>query len=205
MERFRLWSLALCALFIANVAVSANATVQVPTTQPTPVIKPPAKPEFPPLEKITEGYTEIKVQDGTTPFFKLWKNSKNGNMLAQLPKDFASSKTRHFIAPTVAGGEVFAGLQSDAFYVYWKQYGKKIALIQENLSIKGSDEESKSSVDRLFTDKVLLSLPILTMAKGGGPVIDLDALLVGNARVLPTNEVVRFRPCSPSAPQHYAH
>ena len=89
MERFRLWSLALCALFIANIAVSENATAQVPTTQPKPVTKPPAKPEYPPLEKITEGYTEVKVQDGTTPFFKLWKNSKNGNMLAQLPKDFA--------------------------------------------------------------------------------------------------------------------
>jgi hypothetical protein len=100
-----------------------------------------------------------------------------------LPKDYASSKTRHFIAPTVSGGEVFAGLQSDAFYVYWKKYGKKLALVQENLTIKGSDDESKSSVNRLFTDRVLLNLPILTMPKGQGPVIDLDQLLVGNARV----------------------
>lgn len=187
MQLFRFWSLAVCTIFVANFAVNEDSFAQVPAIQPKPVTttvtKPPTKPDFPPLEKITEGYTEIKVQDGTTAFFKLWKNSKNGNMLAQLPKDFASPKTRHFIAPTIAGGEIFAGLQSDAFYVYWKQYGKKIALIQENLSIKGSDEESKSSVDRLFTDKVLLSLPILTMVKGGGPVIDLDALLVGNARV----------------------
>ena len=79
----------------------------------------------------------------------------------------------------------------DGTTVYWKQYGKKIALIQENLSIKGSDEESKSSVERLFTDKVLLSLPILTMVKGGGPVIDLDALLVGNARVFFGSSVSR--------------
>ena len=139
------------------------------------------KPEYPKLEVVTKDYTEIKVQDGEKPFFRLWKNEKNGNMLAQLPKNFSGSKTRHFIAPTISGGETYAGLQSDAFYVYWKQYGKKVALIQENLRIKGSDEQSKSSVKRLFTDKVLLSLPIVHMTKGQGPVIDLDALLVGKA------------------------
>ena len=117
MQRFRFWSLSLCVLLVANIAINENLAAQVPVTQPTPATKPPVKPDFPPLEKIIEGFNEVKVQDGTTAFFKLWKNSKNGNMLAQLPKDFASSKTRHFIAPTVAGGEVFAGLQSDAFYV----------------------------------------------------------------------------------------
>jgi len=139
------------------------------------------KPEYPPLSKITDGYTEVKVQDGTSAFYKVWHNKKTGQLLAQLPKDYASSSTRHFIAPTISGGETYAGLQSDAFYVYWKKYGKRIALVQENLNIKGSDEQSKSSVKRLFTDKVLLSLPILTMQKGGGPVIDLDSLLIGNA------------------------
>lgn len=140
-----------------------------------------SKSDFPPLDKVTDGYDDVKVQDGTQPFFRLWKHPKNGNMLAQLPKDYASSKTRHFIAPTISGGEEYAGLQSDAFYVYWKSYGKRVALVQENLTIKGSDEQSKSSVNRLFTDRVLLSLPILAMPKGQGPVIDLDNFLVGNA------------------------
>jgi len=108
MQLFRFWSLAVCTIFVANFAVNEDSFAQVPAIQPKPVTttvtKPPTKPDFPPLEKITEGYTEIKVQDGTTAFFKLWKNPKNGNMLAQLPKDFASPKTRHFIAPTIAGG-----------------------------------------------------------------------------------------------------
>ncbi len=175
MHRFRRLRHAACALMVAVLATTSFAMAQEEE-------KKEAKPEYPPLEKITDGYTEVKVQDGSTAFYKLWKNEKTGNMLAQLPKDFANAKTRHFIAPTVSGGEVFAGLQSDAFYVYWKQYGKKIALVQENLDIKGSDEESKSSVSRLFTDRVLLDLPILTIPKGAGPVIDLDQLLVGNAR-----------------------
>ena len=138
---------------------------------------------FPSLEKVTKNYKEIEVQSGSKPFYRVWKREADGQMLAQLPRDFDSSSTRHFIAPTVSGGELFAGLQSDSFYVYWKRYGKRVALVAENLAVKGSDKQSKASVDRLFTDKVLLSLPILTIAPRQGPVIDLDQLLVGNANV----------------------
>ncbi|MFK7766961.1 MAG: zinc-dependent metalloprotease [Mariniblastus sp.] len=184
MHRFRPWNLACSVALIATFAVTSLVSTSLVSAQDSKASKPATpKPEYPPLSKITEGFTEVEVQDGETPFFRLWKNEKSGQMLAQLPKDFASSKARHFIAPTVSGGEIFAGLQSDDFYVYWRQYGKRVALIQENLSIKGSDAESKSSVNRLFTDRVMLNLPILTMTKGSGPVIDLDSLLVGNARV----------------------
>ena len=137
-----------------------------------------AKPEFPTLAEVTKDFEEVKSKDGSSAYMRLWKNEKTGQMLAELPKGY--EKNRQFIAPTVSGGDKFAGLQSDAFYVYWKRYGKRVALVQENLSIKGSDAESKSSVNRLFTDRVLLSLRILTMGKSG-PVIDLDDLLVGNA------------------------
>ena len=138
--------------------------------------------DFPTIEVVTKDYEEIKSEDGKKTFFKLWRNDDTGRVLARLPKNFASSSARQFIAPTVSGGELFAGLQSDDFYVYWRRYGKRLALMQENVSIKGSDEESKSSVDRLFTDTVLLDVPILTM-DGNAPVIDLNTLLVSNARV----------------------
>ena len=169
MHRFRPWKLACSVALIATFTAASMLAANLASAQDA---KKAPRPEYPPLSKITEGFTEVEVQDGTSPFFRLWKNEKTGQMLAQLPKDFGSSRTRHFIAPTVSGGEIFAGLQSDDFYVYWRQYGKKVALIQENLAIKGSDEESKSSVNRLFTDRVLLNLPILTMTKGSGPVID---------------------------------
>ena len=138
--------------------------------------------DFPSIEVVTKGYEEIKSVDGKKTFFKLWKNDDTGRLLARLPKTYASKTARQFIAPTISGGELFAGLQSDDFYVYWRRYGKRLALMQENLSIKGSDEESKSSVDRLFTDTVLLDVPILTM-DANCPVIDLNNLLVNNARV----------------------
>ncbi len=147
------------------------------------------KPEYPPLETIIKGFEEVKVIDDeaagkeVTPFYRLWVDQNNGKVLAELPKDFAAPEQRHFIATTLSGGDVFAGLQSDDYYVYWKQYGKRLALIAEDVSIRGSDDESRASVQRLFTDRILVDLPILTMVPRGGPVISLDELLVNNSAV----------------------
>ncbi len=146
------------------------------------------KSDYPAFEKVIEGFEEIPVTDeggdgSAKSFFRLWIDRKNNQMLAELPADYASGDHKEFIATTLSGGDVFAGLQSNDYYVYWKQYGKRLALVQENVSIRGSDDESKASVKRLFTDSILLDLPILTMVPRGGPVIDLDELLVGKAGV----------------------
>lgn len=134
------------------------------------------KPEFPSLEKVTEGFTEVEGDGGS--FYKLWINKKTGQILAKLPKDYATA--RHYIAPTVSGGEIFAGLQSDAKFVYWRKFGKRLAMMEENLRIKGSDAESKSSVKRLFTDRVMLDVPILAM-ENNCPVINLNQALLSNS------------------------
>ena len=158
----------------ATVAPAAKATKVAMAAKP--------KPDYPPLDKITKGYTEVKPADGKKSYMKLWKSDKNdGQMLAELPRDYASPKHRTYIATTVSSGEIFAGLQQREFYIYWKKYGKRLALIAENIGIRGSDDESKSSVERIFTDRVLLDIPILTMVPRGGPMIDLDNLFVRNA------------------------
>ncbi len=139
-------------------------------------------PEYPPFEKVTEGFVKA---DSKSPdkqsLCGVWTREKDGQMLLELPKDFATKK--YFIALTVSSGDRFAGLQSNDFYVYWRQYNKRLALIVPNMGIRSNGEpESKSSVKRLFTDTVLLDVPIITMGpRGGGPVIDADALFVGNA------------------------
>ncbi|HMP77809.1 MAG TPA: zinc-dependent metalloprotease, partial [Pirellulaceae bacterium] len=146
-----------------------------------------ADPEYPPLDKVIKGYEEIKFlsEDGSeaTPFYRVWIDRKNNQLLAELPRDFAADNHRQFVATTLASGHVFAGLQSADYYVYWRQYGKRLAMIAEDLSIRGSDDESKASVKRLFTDRVLVDVPILTVVPRGGPVIDLDELLVNNSSV----------------------
>lgn len=50
------------------------------------------------------------------------------------------------------------------------------------LEVRSTGEaESKASVQRLFTDRVIVDVPILTLVPGQGPVIDMDALLVAEA------------------------
>ena len=142
----------------------------------------PPQPEYPPFEKVTEGFVKA---DSKSPdklsLCGIWTREKDGQMLLELPKDFATKK--YFIALTVSSGDRFAGLQSNDFYVYWRQYNKRLALIVPNMNIRSNGEpESKSSVKRLFTDTVLLDVPIVAMGpRGGGPVIDADALFVGNS------------------------
>ena len=137
--------------------------------------------DFPPLEKVTEGYEKVvSTTDGQPSLYTIWVRRKDGQMLAELPRNYMMQK--HFIAMTVASGELYAGLQAGDMYVYWKQYDKRLALIEPNVETRSTgDSESRSSVNRLFTDRVILDVPILTFVPRGGPVIDLDELLIGHS------------------------
>ena len=152
-----------------------------PPTNPEQAKKPADLSGFPSADKVLKDYRKIPPKDGTRGFFTIYKRDKDDHTLAELPKDFA--RQRHFIALTVARGESYAGLQSGDMYVYWQRFNNnRLALIQPNLETRSTgDAESKSSVDRLFTDRVLLDVPIVTFIPKGGPVIDLDNLLVANA------------------------
>ena len=136
--------------------------------------------DFPPLDEVIKGYEKVvSTADGQQSFLTIWKRDKDGQMLAALPGGYEGK--HFFIAMTVASGQEYAGLQAGDMYVYWKRYDKTLALVQPNISIRSDgDQESKDSVNRLFTDRVLLEVPIVTMM-GGSPVIDMDALLVGQA------------------------
>lgn len=142
-----------------------------------------AQAAFPPFDKVTEGYTKVEPpSDEPSSMYTVYVNKKEGQVLIELPKSFAMKK--YFIGLTVASGQRFAGLQADDFYVQWRQYNQRLALIAPNMNIRsGGDRESKDSVNRLFTGRVLVDLPILTLSPRGGPVIDGDSLLVSNASV----------------------
>jgi len=151
----------------------------------SPAAKPPtakSKPEFPPLDKVLEGYKKvISTADGQRSLYEIWTREKDNQMLAVIPSRYLSKSKKFFIALTIASGEDFAGLQAGDMYVYWERYDKRLALIEPNIRVKSTgDQESKSSVERLFTDRVILDVPIETMS-GGSPVIDMDELLVGQA------------------------
>ncbi len=145
-------------------------------SRPTPQ----KKQDFKPWKEVSEGFTKVNPSGDSSGYYDIWVNKKEQQMLAELPRGFERHK--QFFAMTVAGGEIFAGLQAGDMYVYWKRFDDKLALIAPQISVRSSgDQESKDSVDMIFTDRVVLSVPIVTMGPSGQPVIDMDALLVGQA------------------------
>jgi hypothetical protein len=137
-----------------------------------------ASAELPPFDKVSEGFEKIVVSDqqNAKGLFNLWQRKKDAQILAELPKNFAGKK--YFIALTISSGDRFAGLQSGEWVVEWRRYDERLALVAPNLKIRATgDAESKASVKRLFTDQVLMDLPIVAIGPAGGPVIDMDALL----------------------------
>jgi hypothetical protein len=138
--------------------------------------------ELPEFKDISKDYVKVPVSDqqNDVGLFNLWKRDKDSQLIGELPRKYAEKS--YFIALTVSSGDRYAGLQSGDMVVQWRRFDDRLALIAPNLDIRATgDPESKASVKRLFTDQVLLDVPILAMGPGGGPVIDLDALLVENA------------------------
>ncbi len=150
----------------------------------------PEKPEFPPFTEVAKDYKKVAPPSGVEPFWTIWTREKDGQLLAELNN--WDDQKRFYIAPTVASGDPEAGVlpiytrwgMPGDRYVYWRKYDKQLALIEPQLEIRTTgDDESKSAVARSYTDRVLLTVPIVAMGPGGKPVIDLDAFLLGNARM----------------------
>ncbi len=165
---------------LSLLALSALTAKMLGAEGPSARPKSAPKPEYPPYTEVMKGYKQVvSTIDQSPSLFGLFVNSKDNQILAAFPKKYRSKK--FFIALTVASGEQYAGLQQADMYVYWKQIGKRMVLIQPNVAVRSTgDSESKRSVDRLFTDRVLADVPIVTMHPAWGPVIDLDAFLLGS-------------------------
>lgn len=168
------------ATLVASLAVGLPVVAQAPPPAGGKA-EAPEKPEFPPFEAVTKGYQKVvSTADGAPSLYTLYVDRKDGKILAELPPDYAMKK--YFIAMTVASGEQYAGLQAGELYVYWKRYGDTLALVEKGLEIRSTgDKESKASVERLFTDKMIADTQILAMSPRGGPVISLDNLLAMQA------------------------
>ena len=161
-------------LFVVALALSATSFSQTSFAQ--------TRPEFPPFQDVAKGFRQIVSTASGSSFYSLWVRGKDSQILAELPRGYNGQ--RFFIGTTISGGHIFAGLQEDFHYLYWKRYDKTLALMQPNTRIKASgDPESKDSVRRLWTDRVLLSVPIVCLGPTGQPVIDMDSFLAQSARL----------------------
>lgn len=134
-----------------------------------------------PFAEVAKDFEKVvSTADGQQSLYTIWTRAKDQAMLAELPRGYEGQK--HFVAMTVGSGEVFAGLQAGDMYVYWKRLNNRLLLIEPNIETRSTgDRESKDSVKRLFTDRVVLDVPILTTGPSGQPVIDLRDLLTSKA------------------------
>lgn len=140
----------------------------------------PAPSEFPPAADMLRDFKRVSPPEGESSLYGLYVRAKDGHVLAELPRDYLQQK--YFMAMTVASGAQFAGLQAGDRVVYWRRYDKRLALMDPNIDIRsGGDPEATSSVNRLFTDKLITEVPILTISPEGLPIIDLNQLLIGQS------------------------
>lgn len=137
--------------------------------------------DYPAFDDVSKDYEKVvSVADGSQSLYTVFIDRKRNQLLAELPRGWQNQK--FFFAVTQATGSTYAGLQGPSRYVYWRQYDNRLALIEPQIDTRSTGErESKISVERLFTDTVLLDVPIVCMGPNGQPVIDLDDLLVGRA------------------------
>ncbi len=143
---------------------------------------PEEKPDFPPFKEVTKDFEKVVSfsDQGKEPFYALYKKDKDQSLLAELPRGFLTQK--HYWAMTVSSGDTWAGLQGNAVVAYWRRYDKTLALVQPNFETRSTgDDESKAGVGQQFSDRVLLEIPIKCLGPAGQPVIDLKALLAGQA------------------------
>jgi uncharacterized protein DUF4953/uncharacterized protein DUF5117 len=145
--------------------------------------------DLPPFEKVSEGYEKVvSTVDGLKPMYSVYFKKKDNQLLAALPKNFASQK--FFVIATVAGGDPQMGVYSiwnnrvgtPAKYLYWKRHGDTLMLMEPNLAIRSTgDQENKSATKRIYTDRLVLTVPVVAKGPDGGPVIDLDNLMLKNS------------------------
>jgi len=144
--------------------------------------------ELPPFEKISEGYTKVVSTAEGSSLIGVWQRTKDAQVLAEIPKSMVGK--RFYMVPTIVSGYRQAGTATQyavpgapgTRQVYWKKYDKKLALVEPNMDFRTSgDSESKAATKRVYTDRVLLSVPIIAKGPSGGYVIDLDKMLLGSS------------------------
>ncbi|MFM1832355.1 MAG: hypothetical protein RLZZ461_671, partial [Planctomycetota bacterium] len=92
------------ALGLASIVAAMPASAMMPAPQGMP-----DRPDYPPFDKVSEGFEEVSAPEGTRGLYRLWVNKKDQEVLAELPRNF--EKQDLFMAWTVAGGTSQSAVQ----------------------------------------------------------------------------------------------
>ena len=167
-------------LMLAGAVGLATVVLEMPTQAQPGRPAQSSQQDFPSFETVSKGFTEVQPPEGSRGMYRLWVNQKTQRAIAELPRNF--EKQNLFMAWTIAGGVPTAGVQSGDQYAKWKRFGKRLALVEPNYGVVSTgDRQSKDAMSRVHTDRVILEVPILAMGPGGGPVIDLNSLFLGQS------------------------
>ena len=155
-------------------AIAACLTVPVVAQAPAEA------PEYPPFEETIKKLEKVvSTTDGSQPLYELYRDKDNGKLLAVLPAGYDQQLL--MIACTISGGDPEAGVMGPTHYAKWRTIRKQLALVTPNLFVRTGDSEAQSSTDSLYTGQIIVTTPILSMAPGNRPVIDLGMLCTAQA------------------------
>ena len=154
----------------ANDALPIDPTIAVPSGSGS------SKDGLPAFDSVSKGYSEVVSNlDGKPGMYTLFVDNKNHRVLAELPRNF--NRQNVFIAYTVSSGIGNAGVQTGDLYGKWQRIGNRLALIEPNYDTRTTgDPQSKAGHKRVFTDRVILDVPVMSTGPKGGPVISLSDL-----------------------------
>src|SRR5262245_19647317 len=157
-------------------ALSLTAAAQAPAPEAKE-----KEPEFPPLEKVIEGLTKVVTNtDAPAPLYDLYADKKTGRLVAVLPANFGDQDL--LVACTVTSGHPEAGVMGPTYYGKWRRIGKQLAFSVPELNVRSeADEHLKAAVANLYTERLLVTTPILALADGSRPAIDLGKLATAEA------------------------
>ena len=164
-----------------TVALTQDTTPSSPTSIPRGLTIPTADDKgLPPFDKIADGYEAVVSSvDGQPGLYTLYRDDED-ELLIELPADFDGQPI--LIAYTVSSGIGQAGVQLGDMYVYWTRIHDQLVLVEPNLATRTTgDSQSQLGYERVFTDRVVLDVPVLTEGPGGGPVINGTRLFLHGA------------------------
>lgn len=134
------------------------------------------KPEYPDFKEVTDG---MEQRNG---LFTLWfypegaKGKDSERLLCQIPKGFLGQK--FMLSSSVAGGGLYTGFPLDERAVQWEEFNRMLLLVQpETRYVLNEKSTVNDVVRRTYPDRIRASVPIVTKAPSGDPLIDLGPLL----------------------------
>ena len=168
-------------LVVASFVALAAALPAGAGPQADPAAAKDQKPDYPPFDTVIDGFTKVvSTIDGSAPLYELYKNEKTAKLLAVIPADHETQLI--MIACTVSGGDPQAGVMGPTHYAKWRKIRKQLVLVEPNLLVRTEgDTQAKDSIKQLYTDRVIVATPIVSMAPGGKPVIDIGSLCTTQA------------------------